>query len=250
MRKGWLPLIVLVVILAASTGCLNYTQTGFGYIGTEPQVVLAFNDTHAVPETKKAAVTQKVYLTFDDGPDYTNTPMVLDILDTYGVKATFFVVGTNIAKNPEILKDIVARGHALGNHTYSHRYSEVYASSASFLKSVKTNEDLIYQLVRQRPRVVRDPGGVARNNNTLKGLLNQNGYRLVHWNVDSYDSRKQSSEGEDIVENIRQQTMKKKTWPQMVILMHDGSGHIDTVRALPTIIEMLKSQGFEFDVLR
>ena len=249
MRIRWFSLGILIIIVAAFTGCLN-TRTGFGYISAEPQLVLAFNDTHTEPEIVKADVAQKVYLTFDDGPDYTNTPMVLDILDTYGVKATFFVVGTNIAKNPEILKDIVARGHALGNHTYSHRYNEIYASSASFLKSVKTNEDLIYQLVRQRPSVVRDPGGVARNNNSLKGVLHQNGYRLVHWNIDSYDSRKQSSEGEDIVENIRQQAMKKYLWSQMVILMHDGPGHINTVRALPTIIEMLKSQGFEFEVLK
>lgn len=251
VRRKSAVLIIVAVTLLAFPGCLNYAkQAGFGFINTDSNPVPVEQDRVAVAAVSEVTVNKKVYLTFDDGPDYTNTPMILDTLDDYGIKATFFVIGTNIEKHPDILQDIAKRGHALGNHTYSHKYKEIYASSDSFLRSVRTNEELIFRLTGQRPDIVRDPGGAARNNKSLNGLLDRNGYRLVHWNVDSYDSRTVSSEGEDIIENIRLQAQKKHLWPEMIILLHDGKGHMNTVRALPTIIEMLKSQGFKFDVMK
>lgn len=265
MRLRPVMFVLLAVILIASQGCAGHSggkKTGFAYIlhqsgaagidvPGEKQAVPGFNTGNRSRQPQNPpAQNKKVFLTFDDGPNAINTPLVLDILDRYGVKATFFVVGTNIEKHPEILKDIVKRGHALGNHTYNHRYSDVYSGSNAFLKSIKTNEDLIYRITGQRPRIVRDPGGEVRNSRILKDILAKNGYRLVDWNVDSYDSRVPSLEGPDIIESISRQSMKQHLWPGMVILMHDGTGHMNTVRALPTVIEMLKNRGFRFEILK
>ena len=193
--------------------------------------------------------SKTAYLTFDDGPNNLETAMILDILDSYGVKGTFFVVGTNIEKYPAVLKDLIQRGHSIGNHTYDHRYTEVYASDTAFLDSVKKNEGVIFEIGGIRPQIVRDPGGEVRNNKVLKNLLAENGYTLVDWNLDSYDSRKPRLDGAEIVEIVRNQAANPRIWSNMIILMHDGKGHLNTVRALPTIIEMLKNQGFKFAIL-
>ncbi len=193
---------------------------------------------------------KKVYLTFDDGPDGINTPVILDILDNYGVKATFFVVGTRIEQNPGLLKEIVRRGHAVGNHTYNHKYKDIYSGTNGFLESIRNNELLIFRILGLRPHLVRDPGGKVRNSETVKQVLAFHGYRLVDWNVDSYDSRRPFPDGAVIIESVRRQAGQQHLWPNMVILMHDGDGHLNTVRALPTIIEMLLDQGFQFEVLK
>jgi len=265
------PLILLALILISSQGCAGTGENGTGFAYILKEAGRLRNDGNyylkepvpAGPAQKRQDLTvrksesgpapeqeKKVYLTFDDGPDRVITPLILDILDSYKAKATFFVVGTNIEKNPEILQDIVKRGHAIGNHTYNHLYSDVYSGFDSFLKSIRLNEELIFRVVGQRPRVVRDPGGEVRKSELLKRLLAQNGYRLVDWNIDSHDSRTPNYNGPEIIESIRQQSQNKKLWPNMVIIMHDGSGHMNTVRALPTVLDMLVSQGFQFEVIK
>ena len=253
---------IIAVVMAFLLGCAGNSgnkRTGFAYLlHREPTVqdntydnpITAVPGGPQVPVPAPQTINKKVYLTFDDGPNNSNTPLVMDILDSYGVKATFFVVGTQIEKYPEVFKELVKRGHAIGNHTYNHKYNDIYADIDSFLQSVKTNEELINRIIGQRPRIVRDPGGEVRNNESVKRALAENGYRLIDWNVDSYDSRKPFWEGQQIVETIRRQSQKVNLWPQMVILMHDGTGHLNTVRALPTVIELLKAQGFKFEVIK
>lgn len=258
--------VILLLLAALGTSCLSKSTgktTGFKYIlskglaQSSPKGSLQHQDKQEKQEkpqikpqlTQAPSGMKTVYLTFDDGPNNTETPMILDILDSYGVKGTFFVVGTNIEHYPEVLKEEIRRGHAIGNHTYDHKYGEVYASDAAFLGSIRKNESLIFEIGGIRPKIVRDPGGEVRNNKILKDMLAKNGYSLVDWNIDSYDSRKPSLDGAQIVESVRRQAANPRIWPQMVILMHDGKGHMNTVRALPTIIEMLKSQGFKFGTL-
>lgn len=195
-------------------------------------------------------VPKTVYLTFDDGPVRAVTPQVLDILDLYGVKATFFVVGTNIDKNPQLLKEIVSRGHALGNHTYNHKYQEIYASKLSFLKSIIWNEEVIYRAVYMKPRVIRDPGGKLRNNAKQKSLLAASGYQLVSWDIDSFDSRFPYPSAAMITDNVRRQLDKKRHAAQIIVLMHDGLKGANTVKALPGVITMLKKEGYQFAVLQ
>ncbi|WP_418790808.1 polysaccharide deacetylase family protein [Phosphitispora sp. TUW77] len=202
------------------------------------------------PENKSggaASDRKKVYLTFDDGPDGVVTPLILDTLDSYGIKATFFVVGTQIEKYPEVLQDMFERGHSIGNHTYSHRYNDIYSGRDSFMESIRRNEEIIFHLTGNRPKIFRDPGGSVRNSESAKSFLADNGYQLINWNVESYDSRKPRLPASEIIEKIRQQTLKEEVWSEMVIIMHDGTGHIATARALPTIIHMLQNQGFQFE---
>lgn len=268
-------LIALAVFMITAQGCGSLSggkQTGIRYLLEQASSARQAQQVQEIqqiqPESLKVSVPaaadpskeqaegqqtpriqKKVCLTFDDGPDNINTPMVLDILDSYGIKATFFVIGTNVEKKPALLKDIIERGHALGNHTYNHRYDDIYAGVNGFLQSIRINEELIFRIVGQRPKLVRDPGGEVRNNEVFKQALTAAGYRLVNWDVDSYDSRKNSAET-DIVENIHRQISKERLWPGMIILLHDGKGHMNTVRALPTVIEMLKNEGFEFEVVK
>lgn len=250
-------LILTCICLGGCAGIPGKNQTGLAYILEQAEQLKAGRPENKLKPAVKPAKhlntarfqsqpRKTAYLTFDDGPDSINTPVILDILDNYGVKATFFVVGTMAEKNPAILKEIVRRGHALGNHTYNHRYSDVYSGAAGFMNSIKTNEEVIFRITGRRPRLVRDPGGEVRNSKAFEQILARNGYRLVDWNVDSYDSRKPSSDGVEIIENIRRQSQKKYLWAGMIILMHDGKGHLNTVRALPTVLEMMLHQGFEF----
>ena len=198
----------------------------------------------------KPSVSKIVYLTFDDGPDALHTPQVLSILDKYGIKATFFVIGTSIEKNPGLLREIVARGHAIGNHTYSHKYREIYAGEYSFLNSIIKNEGVIYKAVYLKPKVVRDPGGKIRFNVKQKKLLKDNGFNLVDWDIDSTDSRSPYLSAAAVQASVRSQLAQKSNARQVVVLMHDGLRRSNSVLALPGIIEMLKKQGYQFEVLR
>lgn len=269
-------ILALAALLIVLTGCSAKPgqKTGFGYLqeqfremdtyvvettasgeGQLPQKDVVNGPLSEVTGSQpiqqpQGTVVKKVYLTFDDGPDDINTPMLLDVLDSYGVKATFFLIGTNIEKHPGLVREIVKRGHAIGNHTYNHKYDDIYSGNDSFIRSIRINEEIIYQTVGLRPHIIRDPGGKVRNNTMIRQALAQNKYWLSEWNVDSYDSRKPTLTAPQIIENIRGQAQNSKVWSQMVILMHDGKGHNNTVRALPTIIEMLINEGFTFEVLK
>lgn len=269
---------LIIITAAAFAGCTPAPQgkiTGFRYILNESNAkrdaityaaqlvpeknINASGNTVSQPAaaqvstwnsvTSKKAV-KKVFLTFDDGPESTITPAVLDTLDKYGVKATFFVVGTSIQKNPGILKEILRRGHKIGNHTYNHKYKELYSTKGGFIKSLKINEEIIYRNVGLKPYIIRDPGGKVQNNWPLREELGQHKYWLIGWNVDSYDSRKPYHTAPQIIENVRVQIKNPKIWDNMIILMHDGRGHSNTVTALPAIIEMLIKDGFTFEVVK
>jgi peptidoglycan/xylan/chitin deacetylase (PgdA/CDA1 family) len=237
------PFVVAVFVLVLA-GCAQKN------IRTVSKNLESRKDSGSSTVQRSPTINKKVFLTFDDGPDSIITPIVLDILDMKDVKATFFVIGTSAEKNPELIKKIVQKGHALGNHTYNHRYDDIYSGTKGFIDSVKQNEELLFKIAGQRPRVVRDPGGEVRNNNVLNQTLAQYGYRLVSWNVESYDSRKPYPDGREIIESIRKQTGKQELWSGMVVIMHDSSGHISTVRALPTVIDLLLNEGFQFDVFK
>ena len=190
--------------------------------------------------------TGYVYLTIDDGPDSVTTPLILDILDHYNIKATFFVIGTHIEKNPELVVEIDQRGHYVGNHTYNHRYKEIYASRQAFVTSLRINETLIYDLIGKRPQIVRDPGGLLKKRPEIRAYTERHGYTVMDWNVDSFDSRTPVPSSATIAENIQRQSLQTLLWPEMVILIHETKAHMSTVQALPEIIESLLTRGFEF----
>ncbi|HHW06304.1 MAG TPA: polysaccharide deacetylase [Clostridia bacterium] len=191
-----------------------------------------------------AAGAKIAYITIDDGPDPVHTPAILEILDHYNVKASFFVLGTNAQKYPELIKLVHEKGHTIGNHTYNHIYKETYASDDSFWDSVKKTEDILYELLEYRPTLIREPGGRFRTNPEKQQMIRDQGYDLVYWNIDSYDSRSPIPDKDTIFANVKRQAQKEHLWPAMVILFHESGGHRSTVEALPLVIEYLLQEGF------
>lgn len=192
------------------------------------------------------------YLTFDDGPSK-NTVEILKILDKYNVKATFFVTGSLAKNNPQLYKTISQKGHAIGNHSYSHEYSEIYQSPDAFIKDFNKLENYLNNKVGINTKIARLPGG---SNNTIsnkyggknimvsisKYLINNN-YTYFDWNVDSTDASVPVQSKDKIVKSVLDESKNKTA---VIILMHDSSAKTTTVKALPEIIEGLSKQHFEF----
>lgn len=189
-----------------------------------------------------------VYLTFDDGPDPENTPIVLEILKKNKIKATFFITGTQAEKYPELLKQIYLEGHAIGNHSYNHIYRELYQSPEAYTAQLHRTDDVIKNIIGVRPLITRAPGGSAGSfNRHYWDLLKKEGYIEVGWNISSGDAS--SAHFDQIFQNIVHQMNNKVLWSHAIILMHDGRGHSETVKALPNIVNHLKQHGFEFRVI-
>ncbi|OMF24429.1 hypothetical protein BK133_22940 [Paenibacillus sp. FSL H8-0548] len=179
-----------------------------------------------------------IALTFDDGPDKRYTTDILDILKEKGVKATFFVVGQQVTKNPEVLQRIVDEGHAIGNHTYNHKDLSKLTKQ-QIIEEVKTGDAVIKKAVGFTPSMFRAPYGAVSD--TLKDLLKANNRKLVGWNIDTRDWAGTSAS------DIRKM-IKKEAKPNGIILMHSfGSKHIkNTVQALPGVIDDLEGMGYTF----
>lgn len=203
----------------------------------------------ALPATLPHYGDRIVYLTFDDGPDPANTPAVLNILSQAGVHATFFVVGTQAEKYPDILQQIYNAGHAIGNHSYNHVYRDLYRSADAYTAQLRRTDDIIMKAVGVRPRISRAPGGSAGSFTAeYWTALAAQGYREVGWNVISGDASR--ADAPQLVANVVQQLEARKyLWSHAIVLMHDGRGHGETVRALPDIIKYFKDRGFEFRVV-
>ena len=184
----------------------------------------------------------RVYLTFDDGPSiYTDD--ILDILDEYGVKATFFVVGReNTASYARYLR-IVEEGHTLGMHSYSHVYSDIYASPEAFAEDTQRIRSLLEDVTGQTPVFYRFPGGSSNDVSAtdvreLAEYLESQGIIYFDWNVSSGDAGRVPLTSDQIVQNALSGIQTRDT---TVILLHDTAAKRSTVYALPRIIEALQA---------
>ncbi|MBP1157500.1 MULTISPECIES: polysaccharide deacetylase [unclassified Paenibacillus] len=192
--------------------------------------------TYSVPENAT------VYLTFDDGPSKL-TPKVLDILRDEGVEATFFVLGEQAEARPEIVRRIVEEGHALGNHTYNHRYKELYSDFSGFWEQVLKTEDVLAAATGERPRLLRAPGGTFGNFDAFYyHYLSLAGYVVHDWNIDSEDARRPGMTAESIYRTVEKGPFRHEA----IVLMHDKAGHEETIKALPRIIRLFKEKGYTF----
>lgn len=181
---------------------------------------------------------RKVYLTFDDGPSL-NTDRILDILNEYGVKATFFVVGKE--GYTEEYQRIVKEGHTLGMHSYSHKYREIYQSLDSYKEDLTRLHSYIYEITGVDSHIVRFPGGSSNtiskvDMNDLIDYLNQEGITYFDWNVSSGDASSNYISASQIADNILKNVWK---YDSVVVLMHDSATKDTTVEALPIIIEKI-----------
>ncbi|MBQ6884392.1 MAG: polysaccharide deacetylase family protein [Clostridia bacterium] len=188
------------------------------------------------------------YLTFDDGPS-NNTLKILDILDTYGIKATFFVVGT---ARTEYIPQIVNRGHAIGLHSATHKYDVIYKNVNNYLSDIKHISDIVYEKTGIRTNIMRFPGGSSNKISAQyrKGIMTDLtdrmtslGYSYFDWNVVSGDADASVVPAETIATNVLSRARGKNS---ICVLMHDTEKKTTTVEALPTIIEGLSAMGFRF----
>lgn len=201
----------------------------------------------ALPNPKPSA-GKTVYLTFDDGPSQ-YTPEILNVLDKYGVKATFFVVN---GKYNGTMKKIVDRGHQIGLHTYTHNYEKVYASDSAYFADLQKIHDVVLKETGVDTKIIRFPGG---SSNTVskkysKGIMSrvtkavgEKGYVYFDWNCTNGDA-----EGAATVQKQLEYCAKfPKSASRIIVLMHDTKK--TTLEALPKIIEYYQSCGMTFDVL-
>lgn len=177
-----------------------------------------------------------VALTFDDGPHPSNTPQVLEILARYGIQATFFWIGRELRKYPDVARSVVVAGHAVGNHTWNHRSR--LASEAVARAEIDDTQALIESTVGTSSHLFRPPGGHLKNG--LADYALRNGFTVVVWSVQSNDWDATSSE--EIMQNVLGAVS-----PGTIVLMHDGGGdRSKTIAALPQIIETLQAEGYRF----
>ena len=193
-------------------------------------------------DAEKEEPTTKVYLTFDDGPS-SNTAAILDILAAYDVKATFFVTGKTKEMYIPLYQRIVEEGHTLGMHSFSHRYSEIYASKESFAEDLEQLQEFLYDTTGVWSRFYRFPGGSSNRVSDvpmeeLADYLTEENIYYLDWNVSCADATGRKLRPQQIADNVTQNIEKYHT---AVVLLHDASDKTSTVEALPLIIEKIQS---------
>ena len=185
-----------------------------------------------------------VYLTFDDGPSK-NTDAILDVLDDYNVKATFFVVGRDADEYIDQYKRIVDEGHVIGMHSFTHNYSNIYASYDNFVNDYNKIHSFIEETCGVTPVYYRFPGGSSNrvsnvNMSEFINFLNSQGVTYYDWNVSSGDATSAAFTSDELVDNVMSDVVKYKT---SVVLLHDATNKTATVEALPKLIEALQAEG-------
>lgn len=190
--------------------------------------------------------SHKVYLTFEDGPS-SNTEEILDILAEHEVKATFFVVGKEDEESKSLYQRIVAEGHTLAMHSYSHKYSTIYNSVEDFSEDLLKLQDYLYDVTGVRCKYYRFPGGSANQVSNVEmtefiSYLNQQGLVYYDWNVSSGDAASQAYTPEELVDNVTADVVKYKT---SVVQLHDSDTKTTTVDALADMIEALQAEDVE-----
>ena len=176
-----------------------------------------------------------IYLTFDDGPIPEVTPWVLDLLDKYNIKATFFCVGDNVRRYPEVFEDIKRRGHSVGNHTMNHLQG-LKVDSDTYLRNVEEADKYI------KSPLFRPPHGLLR---WKQASVLREHYTIIMYDVVSRDYNSKLT-GEEVL-----QIVKKYTRQGSIIVFHDSLKSEKNLKyALPRAIEWLKEQGYNFEPLR
>lgn len=175
-----------------------------------------------------------VALTFDDGPHPKGTPAILQTLKEYNVKATFFMMGCQAEKYPDMVKQVADQGHELGNHTYSHPNARK-RTTADMIEEVNKTNEMIERAAGKKPLLFRPPYGIYTSE--LLEYTENNGLSTILWSVDSLDWKSKN------VEAIHQVVTQNVT-NQSIVLLHDI--YATTAEALPQLIQMLQKEGYQF----
>lgn len=176
-----------------------------------------------------------VAMTFDDGPHATLTPKLLDLLAEKKIKVTFFVLGENAERHPEILKRAVAEGHEIGNHSWSHP-NLAKLSNDALRSQLQRTEDVIVRAIGQRPKLMRPPYGELTPKQR-QWVNSEFGYKVILWDVDPLDWKQPGP-------SVVAQRIIGETKPGSIMLSHDI--HAQTIAAMPATFDALLAKGFKF----
>ncbi len=179
---------------------------------------------------------KSVYLTFDDGPIPEATPFILDTLDKFNVKATFFMVGENAVKYPHLLEEVRKRGHQVGNHTYNH-LSGMRHFTWTYLANIKKADEILHT------KLFRPPHGWMRavQYRTMRIF----GYKVVMWDLVTRDDSRRLT-ADDVLKNVKRYARNGS-----IITFHDSLKSIDKLKVmLPEALQWLKDQGYEFRTIK
>ena len=253
--------LLLLLTISALIG-LGYQQN-FAHALLEKELLYQTSLLNDYKKNEIAHLTdarEKVaYLTFDDGPTVyrKSTATILDILKKNDVKATFFVVGSNVEKYPDLVKREYEEGHFIANHTYSHQDHILYKSKESFLFEIVKTDQAIGKAIgveHYRSHLFRFPGGSGGVNHEKKKeaihYLEEIDYTYVDWNSLNNDAVHKYSD-QELLENLKKNCKGKNT---LIILMHDAAFVNKTYNVLEDSIAYLKEEGYTFrtfqDIIR
>lgn len=186
---------------------------------------------HVSPRNQEKVIA----LTFDDGP-WLETPKVLTILREFNVKATFFILGQNLLLYPEIIKQVVEGGHAVGNHSWTHSYPKMEPQKAK--AEIENTSAKLQLMTGLKTRLFRPPGGILDNG--VAEYARSKNYAVIMWSIDTKDYQQASAE-------ILANRVLNQAHPGDIVLMHDGGGNrFQTIAALKIMIPELQKQGYRF----
>ena len=229
-KKVTLPLsIIIILLLAVAAFCAFFDQA----------VIVRRNTLYHVVTSEKV-----VALTFDDGPSLEWTPKILDVLDKYNVKATFFMIGGHVLKYPEVARRVARGGHEIGNHTFDHHVL-IYYKPEELIGEIKKAEKVIQETTNQKTVLFRPPK--AWLTPTEKVIINKLGYKTILWSLNSKDWV--NFDDKYIVRYLVHHIK-----PGDIILFHDSGGVLtteggnrqETINSVARLIEKLKERGYRF----
>jgi peptidoglycan-N-acetylglucosamine deacetylase len=197
-------------------------------------------DNHSVDQVRHIALPDTVALTFDDGPNPIFTPQILAILKKNNIKATFFVVGVNAEKYPELIKQIYAEGHVIGSHSQTHPMLTKIADK-NLQTEITEPSEIIFKIIGIKPKCLRYPYGAS--NTHVRSEIRAQGLIPLPMGFNSFDYDRPGAQ--KIIDWVL-----KNSYSKQVILMHDGfTKREQTVAALPVIIDGIKKKGLGFSTI-
>ena len=223
--------------------CAAAFTFAFG-LGAEPAVqhMEAGREKTPAPPREPAITFSSVHvdgpyiaMTFDDGPSAVLTPKLLDLLAAHHIKATFFVIGENVAEHPEIVARAASEGHEIGNHSWSHP-NFARMSQESVRSQIQRTDDAIKNAIGKRPTLLRPPYG-SITEREKRWIHDDFGYEIILWDVDPLDWKRP---GPAVVRS----RILKETRPGSIVLSHDI--HPGTIEAMPSTFDELEAKGFKF----
>lgn len=248
-----ISMVIIALLLTLSAVVFISYETGFTEaVITEASVEIGdvvsdsgFNITKKLISNGIDSAEKIAYLTFDDGPSQ-NTLKILDALNEYGAKATFFLLGETAERNPDIVKRIYEEGHTIGNHSYTHIYNRVYGTREEFLSEISMWENAVGNIIGKENlvKLFRFPGGSKEDWKLMyRNISAELGYNFVDWTALNGDADGKPFSKERCMQEIEKYCTGTK---DVIILMHDSAKKTITAEMMPEILEFLKGKGYTF----